>query len=314
MSSIRSHLLSTTALSPRILAIPKPKKNISVRVSKPTRSAKDPGGTIKPAPKAASREGTIGIMKRTSLRVPKLTTPMLKALDEKLTPKITRHFNHQHLAGTIAGSFRFGTIAGYRPADTAQAGRLGDIQEGSQREVFSSRSGLYDVDLPGMEISGNQLIGFDSPIVLEYIVNDFCSCASIGPFQTDRAFILRSKGNAELDTFVVYDLEKLTMALDEVFSEDTNLQHLKTISRNVVYGQKDRHWDIEGNVSVRDERDSLAVWLGTTFVKPEAYKHEEELRILAVCPDRPGQLPNDAEPMMLNDPRIADAITEYGHF
>jgi len=227
---------------------------------------------------------------------------------------ITRHFNRKYAEITMSGSFRFGTIEGYRPADQAQLGRFSDYQEGLQREVFHSRTGIYNIKLDDGVLSDNTIIGFSDPVAIEYRVNDYCSCSSIGDFEKERALLLRSRGNPDIDYYVVYDLRKLLSAIDLTISERSDLAHLTAISRKVEYGQKDRHWRIEEQYTHKEDRDHLAVWLGNAFVKSPDYCHEEEVRILLTDLKEAGGLRSEFSEVILKDERIAEAIVASGAF
>ncbi|MGR3622435.1 hypothetical protein [Pseudophaeobacter sp.] len=264
--------------------------------------------------KDADRSSSVAIMMRKKIAVPPLTTASLKSIEGQSPQTITRHINRKYLQDTIKGGFRFGTIAGYKPADNAQGGRLGDLQEGSQRLVFSSRTGMYNGNFDGAAFQDVSIEGVESPIVIEYSVNDYCSCSSINGFRQDRANTLRARGNPDIDTFVVYDLEKLTKALREIFAENPMWQHFEILSRRVIYEEKDCHWSVEDEVAITEDRDHLEIWLDTSFVKSRAYEHEEEVRMLVIDPSKAGQLAEDIKLLPIQDPRIAGAVIEHGHF
>lgn len=302
MSKLLAGLYSTTALCPTPIS----RNHIS--------DPRNGRGRVSVTKKSSNRSGSVAIMMRRTIAVPSLTTASLASIAGQSPQTITRHINRKYLQDTIKGSFRFGTIAGYKPADTAQGGRLGDLQEGSQRQVFSSRTGVYNGNFIGANFRDVSIDGFENPIVIEYSVNDYCSCSSINGFRQDRANTLRARGNPDIDTFVVYDLEKLTKALREIFAENSMWQHFEILSREVIYGEKDRHWSVEGEIEITDDRDHLEIWLGTSFVKSTAYEHEEEFRMLVIDPSKAGQLAEDIKHLLIQDPRIAGAIIEHGHF
>lgn len=257
---------------------------------------------------------TSGILISKKVDIPKLDSDAIKLIDNVNTKIITRHFKETLLDITLAGSFRFGTISRYRPADNNLVGRFSDTQEGLQCNVFRSRTGLYNGRIDDGYIRNTRMIGIDDPISIEYQVNDYCSCSSIGGFSKLRANQIRDRGNPDIGAYAVYDLNKLRVALKLVFKEKPALNNKILLARNVEYGEKNRSWDVEENFNIKLDRDQLAVWLGTTFVKSIDYQHEEEIRILVVDPNKVACLDEKAEPELLNDPRIADCIIEYGKF
>lgn len=257
------------------------------------------------------------------LKVPLVTPATISELEGELPQYITRHFNKDFVVPdvekplkelTLSGSYLFGTIFGYRPADTTQDGRLGDFQEGLQREVFMSRTGMYNISDGGYSISSTRVNGFEDPVAVEYAVNDYCSCASHGKFSRERALRLRASKNPDVNYYVVYDLKKLKNALQKMLQDDLETKDLSILIRNVVYGEKDRVWEAESEFHRQSDKDHLGFWLGNSFVKSENYKHEEEVRILIFDAQKAGRLPNKAKPMSWHDEGIADAIEDHGCF
>ncbi|WP_221830457.1 hypothetical protein [Paracoccus yeei] len=238
----------------------------------------------------------------------------MESISNLTTGKITRHFNKNITSITLRGSYRFGTIEGYRPADCAQVGRFSDHQEGIQREIFHSRSGIFNAKIGSATFENVSIDGFENPIAVEYEVNDYCSCSSVGDFSHDRAIMLRERGNPDIDYYSVYDLPKLIEAISEILKEKEDTAHLSVICRAVSYGEKDRHWQVEDRYDHTEQRDHLAVWLGNAFVKSPDYSHEAEIRMLIIDPSKPGQLASGSTYITLNDQRIADAIVDHGSF
>ena len=264
-------------------------------------------------PKRSGNPST-GILLRQSVKVPFLDKDALALINDETITQVTRHFNKDLLARTLSGSFRLGTISQYRPADSSQIGRFSDSQEGLQREVFTNPSGIYSGDLNGNKLENNKIVGFDDPVAIEYIVNDYCSCSSIGKFSEQRAQLIKNRGNSQLSAYAVYDLPKLRQAIEEILSETDFRKHSQTIIKTVHYGAKDRRWDVEGRMSLSNDRDAVSIWLNNAFVKSTDYNHEEEIRLLLVDPKNIGGLAEDTKELILNDPRIADSIIDHGIF
>jgi len=287
-------------------------------------SLQSPRDILEPIPARSRRARSAAIVIGREVSVPKLSTEQISQIEGEQPTYITRHFNKDAFTTSgerslrdliLSGSYHFGTISRYRPADNRLVGgRLGDVQEGLQREVFRSRSGSYNVDIDGAILNDVNIAGFDDPVAIEYRVNDYCSCASIGRFSLERALTLRAKGNDDINYYVVYDLSKLMAAIQEILLEDTSKRHFRIISHPVLYGQKDRVWEVEAGFQHREARDHLAVWLATTFVKPSNYTHEEEIRLILLDPERAGKLAENVDSVAWVDARIAAAIVEYGSF
>lgn len=281
-------------------------------------------GNVGPIPARSGGARSGGIVIRREVNVPELSADQISEIEDERPTYITRHFNKDSDTTSgetslgdliLSGSYHFGTISGYRPADNRLVGgRHGDVQEGLQREVFSSRSGIYNANIEGLGLNNVRISGFENPVAIEYRVNDYCSCASIGNFLRKRALTLRDKGNDDINYYAVYDLSKLMAAIQEILLEDSSKQHYKIISRSVSYGQKDRIWEVEHDFHHKEARDHLAVWLGTAFVKPSNYAHEEEIRLILLDPARAGNLPKNTGSVSWVDARIAASIVDHGPF
>ncbi|MFC2967727.1 hypothetical protein [Acidimangrovimonas pyrenivorans] len=307
---MKSRLLNSTFL-----------KSGRIAFNQGTAGAKSPGHTQKLARKVAVAPGQARGRGSTAFRFgekiacPALSLRDIEGIDDTSAEYVTRHFKEDFIGGALRGYFRFGTIASYRPADMKQIGRFSDAQEGTQQETFRSRTGLYDdVAIGGNRILGTTIVGFDNPIVYEYVVNDYCSCSSSGKFDLARAKLLRERGNDDIGAYAVYDLKKLRQAIEDLILEKAETNDLVLIGRDVVYGSKDRHWEIEERFEYAASKDRLAVWLGTAFVKSKDYMHEEEVRMLLIDPRNAGGLDERAEPLEFEDPRIAAAVIDHGRF
>ncbi|WP_281976588.1 DUF2971 domain-containing protein [Pseudorhizobium flavum] len=266
------------------------------------------------APSGLRRQPLVVVQQE--IQCPRLDAEAISEIETDDADTVTRHLDPAYLPGAKAGQFRFGTTYLYKPKDEALlAGRLGDVGESTQREVFASRSGFVaDGSIAGLKLENVKLVGRDRSVAIEYSVNDHCSCLSRGDFDSTRAEVLRSKGNGDLGAYVTYDLGRLKAALRALISEIDEFRGYTVIGRSVTYGTKDRVWLVEEQFQHKEQRDPLAIWLGTTFVKAMEYQHEDEFRLLIVDPERVGRLPREASYHLFEDSRISDAIVASGTF
>lgn len=264
--------------------------------------------------RVTSATDPIAISFKKHLICPELSGEQIATLSDWEVATITRHLDRQWLDEARNGYFRFGTIQGYAPKDNAlNTGRFSDFQEGIQISSFASRSGFFRRFETG-DGGGLSNIGvLGGRVAVEFNVNDFCSCSSIGDFKIDRARVLRGKGNPTLGAYVTYDLRALVRAFEFLIPRSASTKGLEVVGRKIDYGVKDQHWQIEESFKLDGHRDPLAIWMSTAFVKSPAYLHEEEFRMLLVDPKRLGQL-TDAESMEFKHRSITDAIVDTGEF
>ncbi|WP_234889950.1 DUF2971 domain-containing protein [Sinorhizobium medicae] len=260
--------------------------------------------------------GTAGIQFSRPLRCPPLTPEQLEAIATPEVTTITRHIDLQWLESAKNGHFRFGTIKGYSPKDQAlNTGRFSDYQEGIHLSTYRTRSGFFrdfqTGDGGGLHNIG--IFGAEHPVVVEFSVNDFCSCSSVGRFDIERARALRANGNPTLGAYVTYDLQALIRALEFLITRNASTRVHAVVGRKIEYGPKDKHWHIEESFRLDEHRDPIAIWLGTAFIKSPAYQHEEEYRLLLLDPRKPGQLEGQ-ETMAFQHGSIVNAIIDTGEF
>lgn len=175
-----SRFLSTTALTPVPDLAP------SSPGSSQTRSS---GSMIE---NAVTSNGSAAIVKVTRHRAPELTDGIMPEVEMEQPEYITRHIEKRFLSSARAGYFQFGSLIGYRAKEGAIAGRLGDHQESRIHEIFNSRSGFFEHAIfEGLEIKNSWFSGIEKQVVVERVVNDFCSCSSIGEFTLERGQRLR---------------------------------------------------------------------------------------------------------------------------
>jgi hypothetical protein len=253
-------------------------------------------------------------------RAPLISEDLFQMIELDSPEFVTRHIEECYLESALNGYFRFGTLINYRAVEGgAIAGRLGDHQESRVQEIFNSRSSFFETAiLEGIEVTNTSFSGTANQIVVETIVNDFCSCTSIGEFSLTRGVKVR---DCEIDpskkpgAYLTYHLPTLKAALKEHLSSASELSGLSILGRNVEYGQKDRHWEVEENFSYQQDRDALAIWLGIAFVKSLSFEHEEEYRLLLIDPSGPGGLNDDAKTYEISkSTSIASSIVASGNY
>lgn len=260
-----------------------------------------------------------GIVQVKHHRAPKISDSLFQMIEVDQPEYVTRHIEERWLESALHGYFRFGTLINYRAAEGAVAGRLGDHQESRVQEVFNSRSSFFEsAKLEGIEVTSTSFNGTKNQIVVETVVNDFCSCASIGKFSLTRAEKIRdceSDPAKKPGAYVTYHLPTLRSALKEHLSLASGQSELTLLGRNVKYGEKDRYWEVEENFSYQQDRDALAIWLGIAFVKSPSFEHEEEYRLLLIDSSGPGGLNDDAKTYEIPESiPIVRSIVAYGTF
>ncbi len=260
--------------------------------------------------------GTVGVLLEHPLECPPLSPEQLASIGKSEVTTITRHIDSRWLESARNGYFRFGTIKGYAPKDKAlNVGRFSDYQEGVQLSTYRTRSGFFHDFQTGAGggLKNIGVIGAEHPVVVEFSVNDFCSCSSVGKFDIERARTLRAKGNPTLGAYVSYDLQALVRALEFLITRNASTRGYAVIGRTIEYGSKDKHWQIEERFRLDKHRDPIAIWLSTAFIKSPAYQHEEEYRLLLIDPRKPGQL-EGREMIEFKHGSIVDAIVDMGEF
>lgn len=260
------------------------------------------------------RRPSAGILIPIKVDVPNLDDGLISALNTYNGSRLTRHFNEKWMGATLEGSFRFGSVYSYRGSDTQLQGRFSDYQEGVQSETFRSRTGLYSGHVGGADLQDNIISGYDNPVELRYEANDYCSCSSIGDFDERRALTLRERGNPDINRYVVYDAKKLISTIREMMSESPDFKDCAIFAQKVLYGEKNRHWKVEGFFDDKSQKDFLAIWLEIVFVKSPDYIHEQEVRIVIASLNLAGRLNTECTEYLFNDRRISDSIVQSGSF
>lgn len=257
-----------------------------------------------------------GIQISNKISVPKLTREELLSLQSKAIPKvITRHLDPKYLPSAIGGYFRFGTTGGYRAQENLQEGRFSDVSEGRLRQSFRRQDGHFaDVQIGKIIIRDSFFDPSMDQVVYDETFNDFCNCSSVGEFDEGRAEVIRSKGNEDLGAFVSYDLQKLIFALAVALHANQDAMESGLLVRPIKYGQKDSEWEIPRRFRAKASAAEIDRWLSASFVKPDLFDHEAELRILLIDPSKPGGLADTARPLEVMHSMIAKAIVRHGHF
>ena len=288
-----NRFLSSTAI------VPFPAHILTEQHSQP----QDSGGIIiKNCEFLNFRTGIIQVIRH---RAPKLSDDLLRLFNESHPDYITRHIEERFLPDARKGYFQFGTLIRYRAKEGALASRLGDHQESRIHEIFNSRSNFFEhANIGGTTLTNTKITGTDRQIVIETIVNDYCSCSSIGEFSLERGEALRdleTDPEKKPGAYVTYHLPTLKLALENYLRESDYLSELKILGRNVNYGDKDITWDVEQCFTYQPHRDALAIWLSITFIKSPSFKHEDEFRLLIVDPSGPGGLDDRAENFVIKE-------------
>lgn len=300
-----SRFLSTTAL------VSAPERTHLARRSSQRQSK---GITIKDCIISGCGNGIVRVIRH---RAPLLTDDTILKVEMEQPQYITRHFEERFLSSARAGYFQFGSLVKYRAKEGAISGRLGDHQESRVQEIFNSRSNFFEnARLEGIEIINTSISNTEKQLVMETVVNDYCSCSSIGEFSLERGQRLRdheTDPNKKPGAFVTYDLLKLRLALEGEISKSPDVSALRLVGRKVEYGEKDRSWEVEQRFSYTADRDAMAIWLSIAFVKSRTFEHEEEYRLLLLDPSGPGGLADDSKPYVINESSaIAAAIVASG--
>ncbi|TRL38003.1 DUF2971 domain-containing protein [Rhizobium straminoryzae] len=232
-----------------------------------------------------------------------------------LPATITRHIHPKYLDRVLKGYFRFGTTGSYRAKEESVRGRFSDLSEGRVRQTFQTATGkVEDIQLGKAHF---QNVLFDpgmNAIVREYVINDYCSCSTIGDFDVERAKLIRSKDNFELAAFVSYDLKRLLDALETVIRAREDIAQFVFLGRRIEYGHKDERFTVPERFVLEENTSEITRWLSASFIKPRDFVHESELRILLLDPAKPGGLADTTTPLELLDALIASAIVDHGQF
>jgi hypothetical protein len=268
-------------------------------------------------PRRAERRGrTIGVQLVRQLICPQLNARVINALNDGAPEFVTKYLTKDGYDPSLKGYFRFGTLKAYRKTEDASSAiaRFGDEKEGTQQHIFNSRSGYFEkFKYTGLDIVNSKFAGVENDVVIEFHANAYCACVSIGKYDPERVAALRKSGNSDITHFVTYDLARLRSALIEILSADEHWKNSAIIGQAILYGDKDRRWEIEKSFTADEQRDSLGIFMGLAFVKDkDRFEHENEYRLMIVDPNALGQLNADTPPYVFSHANILDAIISSG--
>jgi SEC-C motif len=230
---------------------------------------------------------------------------------------LTRHFNSNYMTSNRNGYFHFGTTSGYNSKDQQKnAARLSDPQEGRLQFSFHNPEGQYEHAKIGTNVfKNNNLYENGREMVVEYLSNDYCACFSNGDFDLKRAKKFREEKNPDIDAYVVYNLKKLILALNNNLSKRDEYSDFQLIGSRVSYDIKDVGFTVGKSFSYPLDQDLKIKWFNMNFVKSLDFAHEDEFRLLFMNPNLPGRL-NAYTPKLeiTSDESIAATIVDYGTF
>uniref|UniRef100_A0A193SD00 Uncharacterized protein n=1 Tax=biofilter metagenome TaxID=1070537 RepID=A0A193SD00_9ZZZZ len=266
--------------------------------------------------RAARRGSTTGILLVQNLKCPQLNEQMLSTLSDVGPEFVTKYLSKEGYEHSLKGSFKFGTLAEYKKkeGDLSNRGRFGDEKESIQQHIFNSRSGYFErFKYSGLEIKNSHFLGLDNDVVIEFQANSYCACCSVGKYDAKSADALRNNGNPDITHFVTYNLSKLRSALNKIFSAEEKWNNSALIGRTILYGDKDRRWEIEESFTVDAQRDALGIFMGLAFVKDKTrFEHEDEYRLMIIDLNAMGALSSDAPSHAFIHESILEAITASG--
>ncbi|WGG58193.1 hypothetical protein [Brucella intermedia] len=286
----------------------------AVATRKPTNSF-GPRDSRPPLPQHR-RGGITGIHVTRNLTCPPLDKVATNTLDGDGPELVTKYLTKEGYEFSKLGSFRFGTLLAYRSNEVSlkSTGRFTDEQEGTQQHIFNSRSGYFNsFKYSGVHIKNTIIQGMDNDVVVEFQANAYCACVSQGAYDPRQMSALKQNGNSDITHFVTYDLKRLRGALSDLIASDDEWKDCSLIGRPIIYGAKDRHWEVEDSFSDDNQRAPLAIFMGLAFVKDKArFEHENEYRLMIVNSLLIGQLKADAAPHAFEHESIAACIVACG--
>ena len=240
---------------------------------------------------------------------PELPRDFAERINAEAPEYITRYITGYLEAG-LGGQLFIRPLAKHRATEEGILGRLGDHREGLTADAVTSTPGSFEA----LKIGGLKArnVEFRGSVALEYEVNDYCLCASIGRFSDEQLQGLRSNGNDDIVAFITYDAKKLISAIDDLAQAGLANGVRQVIAKAVTYDVRDTHLEVPPEYDHEDKRKPFETWLATAFVKPPGFVHENEFRILLTDPRAPGALPEETEPLFLESPGIRDSIVESG--
>lgn len=229
----------------------------------------------------------------------------------------TRHINADHILGnrntlkdeTLDGSYKIGTLEEYGSnIANIQDSRLNDRLEGKTTTIVDSQLNQYYGKIGSHRISQLKIVGAESPIKHEVIMNEYCTCLSKGTYNKQRAESLISSGN-DINYYFVYDLKKLINAIkneleNNKFYFDTYIYRLIKYDKAVIKLNNE-----ELNIPIKN---NIETWNSTIFTKSSNFKLEEEVRLIPTNRSQLGKLPKNSKPIILKSDEIKNSIIDHG--
>ena len=247
---------------------------------------------------------------------PPLSKGQLESLQCSLPRHLTRLISHKYLKSTRNGYFQFGTLYSYIGEENAALKRMSDTTEHSYQYEIRQRSGRLDeISAENIQVTNALANGNLSNLTLIYSANDYCSCFMNGEFNIQRAKKFRDNGNPDVNSFVTYKSEMLINALRLELHRSRELTDLDLAWSPIRYGEKDHSVSVE-NATKISQRESLGIWSRIAFHKPNSFRYEDEFRLMLICRDKLGQLPEKSAPLNIctSSPLIAECIEGSGIF
>ena len=188
----------------------------------------------------------------------------------------------------MAGSFKFGTLAGYRGFE--KDGRFSDEFEGLYSYEYFNRGDLLDARIGTNVFKGNRLSPGSFCFQDRREFNCWVSCFFDGPFDARAQHIFRFGGWVEggprysgdhrLTCWVTYDGDKLYSAFECLLPRRVRNPELKFLRGAVSYGSKSRAMPSLGPYDQREVTEAPTL-KEAAYSKPNRFRIEREFRICA---------------------------------
>jgi hypothetical protein len=259
------------------------------------------------------RNAAVGMKFVNRLACPPISEEKFASLAGEQPEYVTRHIEAKYYDAALKGYFRIGTLYGYRASETAAKGRLGDHEESRQEDTINAENGKFKAaKIAQNELRDCEFDNVERQIVIETSVNDYCSCSSIGEFNSERLQALKDSEQdpaKKPEAYVTYHLPTLRSALKAYVECQEGLGAYELYGSPVEYGQKDRQFQANGAFQYHPGSDPVETWFTISFLKSPDFSREEEYRLLLIDPQKPGSLPVATDVIVIPEsPAIAEAI------
>lgn len=189
-----------------------------------------------------------------------------------------------------SGSFKVGTLSEYRSSE-ANVARMSDHFEGIHELSIGEASGhIVDAEIPGLGRFEN--VSWDSCrsfAVERTVVNEYVFCGSLGAYDKKHHSTMRYgngtdyPGNSDLTHFVEIDLPSFIRGI-ELWSRKCLLANSETEVRvyheRVQYSERNSHASVELAASLPHSMRTADARYRATFIKPQIFSEEKEIRII----------------------------------